>query len=401
MLTDTKVLFMSKNKVYYGEYTLKHWIDLILSNNIVLPEYQRLFVWDNNKVVKLIDSFSKDCFVPPVTIGSYKKDSKQLNLIIDGQQRLTSLLLAYLSIYPKEDCFKPSAKDMDSFADENDDFNDDENSILGWTFNELLKKGDKKEIIKKAIENTEKENYCDLGFDIAVDDEFLENHYLGSCYLIPQENQQQYFSSVFRDINAEGKKLTALETRKSLYFLADGFNDFFDPACIHGITIKKDDGVERIDFVRYLALLFQYNKNGYDSVAKNYGRKLEEYYEKFIDATINQNNDSDFTVYDVVYKNRLQFFDAELKTFGLNKKVFPSIIDADIYMFGLIYYILLKNKQLDATKKENLFNDLNTKINELKENPNTGYLHKKTPSALKYLRQRILGSINIYGKYLK
>ena len=38
MLTDTKVLFMSKNKVYYGEYTLKHWIDLILSNNIVLPE---------------------------------------------------------------------------------------------------------------------------------------------------------------------------------------------------------------------------------------------------------------------------------------------------------------------------------------------------------------------------
>lgn len=392
---------MSKNKVYYGEYTLKHWIDLILSKNIILPEYQRLFVWDKNKVIKLIDSFSKDCFVPPVTIGSYKKDSKQLNLIIDGQQRLTSLLLAYLSIYPKEDCFKPSAKDIDSFADENDDSNDDEISVLGWTFNELLKKGDKKEIIKKTIENTEKENYSELNFDIAVDDEFLENHYLGFCYLIPQENQQQYFSSVFRDINAEGKKLKALETRKSLYFLADGFNDFFDPACIHGITIKKDDGVERIDFVRYLALLFQYNKNGYDSVAKNYGRKLEEYYEKFIDAIINQNNDSDFTAYENIYKSRLQTFDAELKSFELDKKVFPSIIDADIYMFGLIYYILLKNKQLDETKKENLFNDLNTKINELKENPNTGYLHKKTPSALKYLRQRILESINIYGKYLK
>ena len=392
---------MSKNKVYYGEYTLKHWIDLILSKNIVLPEYQRLFVWDKNKVAKLIDSFSKDCFVPPVTIGSYKKDGKQLHLIIDGQQRLTSLLLAYLSIYPKEDCFKPTSKDIDSFADENDDFSDDETSILGWTFNELLKKGNKKETIKNTIENTEKENYCDLDFDITVDDEFLENHYLGFCYLIPQENQQQYFSSVFRDINAEGKKLTALETRKSLYFLADGFNDFFDPACIHGITIKKDDGVERIDFVRYLALLFQYNKNGYDSVAKNYGRKLEEYYEKFIDAMINQNNDSDFTAYDDIYKNRLQTFDAELKTFELDKKVFPSIIDADIYMFGLIYFILLKNKQLDETKKENLFNDLNTKINELKENPSTGYLHKKTPSALKYLRQRIFESINIYGKYLK
>lgn len=34
-----------ENKVYYGEYTLKHWIKLMLSGNIVLPEYQRHFVW--------------------------------------------------------------------------------------------------------------------------------------------------------------------------------------------------------------------------------------------------------------------------------------------------------------------------------------------------------------------
>lgn len=34
-----------KNKVYYGEYTLKHWIRLMLKEEIVLPEYQRHFVW--------------------------------------------------------------------------------------------------------------------------------------------------------------------------------------------------------------------------------------------------------------------------------------------------------------------------------------------------------------------
>lgn len=34
-----------KNKVYYGEYTLKHWIRLMLREEIVLPEYQRHFVW--------------------------------------------------------------------------------------------------------------------------------------------------------------------------------------------------------------------------------------------------------------------------------------------------------------------------------------------------------------------
>ena len=28
-----------ENKVYYGEYTLKHWINMMLTGNIVLPEY--------------------------------------------------------------------------------------------------------------------------------------------------------------------------------------------------------------------------------------------------------------------------------------------------------------------------------------------------------------------------
>ena len=30
-----------KTKVYYGEYTLRYWIDLILSKNVVIPSYQR------------------------------------------------------------------------------------------------------------------------------------------------------------------------------------------------------------------------------------------------------------------------------------------------------------------------------------------------------------------------
>lgn len=34
-----------ENKVYYGEYTLKHWINMMLTGNIVLPDYQRHFVW--------------------------------------------------------------------------------------------------------------------------------------------------------------------------------------------------------------------------------------------------------------------------------------------------------------------------------------------------------------------
>lgn len=74
-----------ETKVYYGEYSLRHWIGLILTKNIVLPPYQRRFVWKEKESREFIDSLSKKEFVPPVTIGVMKKDSKDENIILDGQ----------------------------------------------------------------------------------------------------------------------------------------------------------------------------------------------------------------------------------------------------------------------------------------------------------------------------
>ena len=90
------------NRVYYGEYSLKHWIDLILTQNVILPDYQRFFVWSENKVETLIETLKNKQFVPPVTIGAFKLANTNQNLILDGQQRLTSVLLAYLGLYPDE-----------------------------------------------------------------------------------------------------------------------------------------------------------------------------------------------------------------------------------------------------------------------------------------------------------
>ena len=57
-----------ENRVYYGEYSLKHWIELILNGNIELPEYQRYFVF--------IETFRKKQFVPPITIGHTKMETR-------------------------------------------------------------------------------------------------------------------------------------------------------------------------------------------------------------------------------------------------------------------------------------------------------------------------------------
>jgi hypothetical protein len=68
-----------------------------------------------------------------------------------------------------------------------------------------------------------------------------------------------------------------------------------------------------------------------------------------------------------------------------------------LYFFGLIYLVAFKGKELDATKKDLLKNELNAKIAVLKGNPQ----HSKAPSALKYLKERIDSSISIFNKYLK
>ena len=85
-----------ESRVYYGEYSLKHLINLLLRRNIVLPDYQRSFVWDEKDIKRLIKSLGEGQFVQPITIANYSCENRDLNLLLDGQQRLTSILLSYL-----------------------------------------------------------------------------------------------------------------------------------------------------------------------------------------------------------------------------------------------------------------------------------------------------------------
>ena len=79
-----------ETNVFYGEYSLDHWIHLLETGNIKLPKIQRSFTWKDYKIKRLIKSLHNKQFIPPIIVIR----SNQENLIIDGQQRLTSLLLA-------------------------------------------------------------------------------------------------------------------------------------------------------------------------------------------------------------------------------------------------------------------------------------------------------------------
>lgn len=91
------------NKVYYGEYSLDRWIKLVLTKKIVLPPYQRYFVWTEKQTARLLKSIEKYQYLPAVTIGACEDSTthKRVSVLLDGQQRLTSVLLACLGKFPK------------------------------------------------------------------------------------------------------------------------------------------------------------------------------------------------------------------------------------------------------------------------------------------------------------
>lgn len=387
-----------ENRVYYGEYSLKHWVELILKKNIILPEYQRYFVWDDDDVRKLIVAFKSKLFVPPVTIGAFKIAEENQNLILDGQQRLTSVLLAFLGLFPDKSEFK---KLVDRFADENDDDDGDVeqlDNIFEWRFSLLTEKGKNKEdIVNKIVEG----NYRKVDFE--TDEKFFESTFLGFSYLVPfvsnNKKQQKYYSSVFRNINIQGKPLLPQESRDSLYFLDNDLKSFFKPTFSNGYTVRNLSTTTKIDFVRFLSLLSQYHKDQTaNNVARSFKPQMEKFYEDYIYSVLND-TDVKYGKFTEIfpakkYQERFTKLDQALRALEIPTE-FSSIIDLDMYFFGLIYTLIFENKVIDSSVQDELKAKLETEIAAIK----TDHSHTKSPGNLGHLRSRITSSIAIYKEY--
>lgn len=156
-----------------------------------------------------------------------------------------------------------------------------------------------------------------------------------------------------------------------------------------------------MDFVRYVALLSQYKKKGSErGIGYGYASKMENFYETYIYSVVGGKDSHIFGKFTDIfptkdykpYLNNIESLITELNY----KKRFQSIIELDLYFFGLIYFTAFEKRTLDTSQKEVLEEELKNAIKDIKDNS----LHTKSPACLKYLRQRISKSIEIYQKYL-
>lgn len=412
-----------KARTYYGEYSLKHWIDLMLNRNIVLPEYQRSFVWNEKKLKRLIVSLQNNQFVPPITLARLvTSDGESKNLILDGQQRLTSILLAFLGMFPNYEKFKKNNNTPPEDDSAFDDPDVQKIKSIQWTFQDLL--------LDNSAENSKdrirarllsKDTYLSKKY-VEEDDlsTFLKTTYLGFSYIVPNSKNQdeirKMFSLLFRNVNYLGNRLSDLESRRSLYYMNDDYKDFFDGISegadvLCGIGIKDHLQTIKLDILRYVSILAQYHgipDHNINQVVRGYAAysTRESYYADFVSYVLGMDQEGyedkfkDFN-FDTVfpnhcwkerYKKLIQSITELRPLMNLkDEKDFTSWVAADYWLFGLIYKVVFCN-EAPVHDKARLQHLLSTEIKEKRDIP----AYSKSPNRLGYLRERITESIRIY-----
>jgi uncharacterized protein with ParB-like and HNH nuclease domain len=84
---------------YPSDFTLKGIVDMWNDDGITIPDFQREFVWSIKQSSLLIESFLLGLPVPPVF---FYIDENNSNLVIDGQQRILSIVYFFNGYFGHE-----------------------------------------------------------------------------------------------------------------------------------------------------------------------------------------------------------------------------------------------------------------------------------------------------------
>lgn len=399
-----------ETRVYYGEYSLDYWITLLISGDLVLPEYQRSFVWKDKDIKRLIKSFQNKQFIQPVTIGC---DFDKRNLILDGQQRLTSILLAYCKLVPD---ISKMAEDEHYVSEDDGGIDEDleQPKVVKWTFAEII------DFEKKEV----KANLTKTGYykelDLGLGRNFFKKTFLGFSYIIPDSKDRGeysvYYSHLFRNMNYFGRKLSVIESRRSLYYLNENYKNLLDGKMNDGkeilcnLRIKEKGVLYNIDFVRYLSILSQRYIDKAIMVGYSAFGSREAFYADYVSyiqglEQDERENKFDSFNYEKVFEpndlnpqlNALNEFISINLLPDIDYHIFPSIIDADYWLFGLIYWYVFEKKLIIIDKVDQLKADINRSITDSKNDE----AYTRSPNRLSHVRNRVEKSCDIYGKYVQ
>ncbi len=319
---------------YPADYTLQGLFDKWNQKEIIIPPFQRRFVWTQSQSSKLIESFLIGLPVPSIFL--YKEKDSQKFLVIDGQQRLKTVFGYFGNNFP--DTKKPfHLKDVNAKWE-------------GEAFTDL-DEPDKRRLRDSVLR--------------AIIVEQLD----------PKDNTSIFH--IFQRLNTGGTILRPQEIRNCIY--QGQFNNLIielnkreEWRKIIGLPIPDKRMRDEELILRFLALRYEYNEykkpmkdflSNFMSKYKNDTNKIKEFKEVF-EKTV-------CTIHQNLGRNPFRV------KVGLNAAVFDSIMVAFALNLNKIpvKYIKIRHKQL------------------LKDDSYLNYIYKVTTDE-KVVKQRIAIAID-------
>lgn len=226
-LLNTKISY--KTKVMDIESVL----NALKRGDYVLPKYQRKYVWEKYQASNLVLSLIKNIPIPPLYL--YYENETGKYVVLDGQQRITTLFMYYNDIFykSKNGREKIDFKDISKNLDEVNYLLEKKEFIMAESPNRKYKEIDEKiKSIYKYIER--KYNISKATFNLELlespkditfsnfDDKakrILRRKDLEVVFVqCDDKNSDKAYSEIFKLLNSAGKELSSQEIRNGVFY---------------------------------------------------------------------------------------------------------------------------------------------------------------------------------------
>jgi uncharacterized protein with ParB-like and HNH nuclease domain len=275
----------------YGvDYTVDRLVDRLSKNNIVIPEFQRQYVWNIKEASRFVESLILGLPVPGIFFAQ-DKDTGQM-LVIDGQQRLISLKKFY----------------DERFGDQVFKLKDVQSDLVGKTIGDLTS-SDRLKLDDSVIHATV------IKQDAPDDDD-------SSIYMI------------FERLNTGGKKLVPQEIRACIYH--GSFNQMLNKLSndhiwkeIYSADNKRLKSEELI--LRFFALRDEWNE---------YTKGLKSFLNRYMEKNRNIDDETQEKYSEIFCKSIRFVYDTIGPTAfrigkNLNAAIFDSVLVATSYLLDV------------------------------------------------------------------